>query len=900
MFNKIFTMIEVKNLNKIYSINKKRNSRGLVDVSFVLPSSGFVFILGKSGSGKSTLINCLGLLDKPTSGDILIDNKNYKEFTLKDEEYYRAKVFGFVFQDYQLLEELSVKENIKLGLSLINDLENCEQRIKEIISKVDLVGFEDRSVKELSGGEKQRVAIARALIKNPRIVFADEPTGNLDEKTSEIILNILKEYSQDHLVIMVSHDLLLSYKFADRRITLKEGLIINDEIRKENYENKLVIDENNNCFLPFFRNLNENENKEINSNIKNIKSISNLDSGFLKNKLEINDTFSLKYERVEFNKKEKNKLTFKFIKNGLVSSSILSFLSSLIVILILLIQTFISFNINDVVVKNFKRSGSEVALFSKSIEDDELSFNNIKLKTLKEMDESDKALIKGDSNNEFIDVVNYSIITNYSAGCINYWDRGYFSTTINTILHGNNPYPVISNGTALVTDTYLIDKFNLDDKNNILAGSLANCQNSTSLIITDLYADGIIEAYANNHVNLTYEQLIGKLYPLTTYGQKSLSCSCSIGCIVKTNYKEKYKEIFLNYENFKNKVINRVEYNEFLKSETFNKYSSDLYSGTYSMCYSNNPKFIECVKELNDERNYSSPSGLFYNTSLSLADSYLNESYASLVSINNKLTDDEVIINQDIYNFLREKYNDDEIINKELYIMKTQNNQRNGEMKGYIKLTIKGISSTSKGMAINSYNIKRLNALHIMKYAVITDVDSNISSIIKNAYNNDYFIFDRNSTNYDVVDRTTKAFFNLFTFIEVLAFAFLIVFYIMFNIRSISSSKHQIGILKALGMKFKDLCSIFIYKNLIFTVISIVSTLLLAFPSFKIADVLLIESYSLFIRKSMPYLEIFIIKPTIFLLVFAIILIIFIVSTLIPLLILKKITPSKIVNNKNE
>ena len=107
---------------------------------------------------------------------------------------------------------------------------------------------------------------------------------------------------------MVSHDLLLSYKFADRRITLKEGLIINDEIRKDNYENKLVIDENNNCFLPFFRNLNENENKEINNNIKNIKSISNLDSGFLKNKLEINDTFSLKYERVEFNKKENEKI----------------------------------------------------------------------------------------------------------------------------------------------------------------------------------------------------------------------------------------------------------------------------------------------------------------------------------------------------------------------------------------------------------------------------------------------------------------------------------------------------------------------------------------------------------------------------------------------------------------
>ena len=222
-------MIEVKNLNKIYSINKKRNSRGLVDVSFVLPSSGFVFILGKSGSGKSTLINCLGLLDKPTSGDILIDNKNYKEFTLKDEEYYRAKVFGFVFQDYQLLEELSVKENIKLGLSLINDLENCEQRIKEIISKVDLVGFEDRSVKELSGGEKQRVAIARALIKNPRIVFADEPTGNLDPKNSLEVMQILEQINQRGITVIVStHDYTLVDRFRKRVLTLEKGEIVRD------------------------------------------------------------------------------------------------------------------------------------------------------------------------------------------------------------------------------------------------------------------------------------------------------------------------------------------------------------------------------------------------------------------------------------------------------------------------------------------------------------------------------------------------------------------------------------------------------------------------------------------------------------------------------------------------
>ena len=231
MFNKIFIVIEVKNLNKIYLINKKRNSRGLVDVSFVLPSSGFVFILGKSGSGKSTLINCLGLLDKPTSGDILIDNKNYKEFTLKDEEYYRAKVFGFVFQDYQLLEELSVKDNIKLGLSLISDLENCEQRIKEIISKVDLVGFEDRSVKELSGGEKQRVAIIRALCTSPRFLFADEITASLDMEMSAFIYGYLKEYikKKNGVGVFVSHDPIIK-DYVDEVYEMKEGRLVRCDI----------------------------------------------------------------------------------------------------------------------------------------------------------------------------------------------------------------------------------------------------------------------------------------------------------------------------------------------------------------------------------------------------------------------------------------------------------------------------------------------------------------------------------------------------------------------------------------------------------------------------------------------------------------------------------------------
>lgn len=234
-------MIRVDNLTKIYKSKFKDSCVALKGVSFCLPESGFVFIVGKSGSGKTTLLSLLGGLDEITHGDIIVDGQSIKNFTQKDFVNYRNSTIGFIFQDFHLLDELTIAENIRLSLSLQN-ISNDELIIKSL-SDVGLEGYAKRYPKELSGGEKQRVAIARALVKNPHILLADEPTGNLDSKTTEQILALLKALSKNRLVVIVSHNLGDAREYADRIIELAQGKIISDLKRNPQYDGSVKIEQ---------------------------------------------------------------------------------------------------------------------------------------------------------------------------------------------------------------------------------------------------------------------------------------------------------------------------------------------------------------------------------------------------------------------------------------------------------------------------------------------------------------------------------------------------------------------------------------------------------------------------------------------------------------------------------
>ena len=218
-------ILQAENLIKIYG-SGENEVHALDGVNFSVEKGEFIAIVGTSGSGKSTLLHILGGLDRPTSGSVKVDNRNI--FSLKDEELtiFRRRKIGFVFQNYNLVPVLNVYENIVLPIQL-DGKEPDEDYIKSIIETLGIESKLDNLPNNLSGGQQQRVAIARALASKPAIILADEPTGNLDSKTSQDVLGLLKVTSQKYAqtIVMITHNEEIA-QLADRIIRIEDGKIV--------------------------------------------------------------------------------------------------------------------------------------------------------------------------------------------------------------------------------------------------------------------------------------------------------------------------------------------------------------------------------------------------------------------------------------------------------------------------------------------------------------------------------------------------------------------------------------------------------------------------------------------------------------------------------------------------
>lgn len=221
-------MLKVENLTKIYGKGTTKVT-ALDNVSFTVEKGEFVAIVGASGSGKSTLLHIIGGVDRPTSGKVFINGQDI--FSLSDDKLaiFRRRQVGLIYQFYNLIPILNVKENIVLPLQLDN--RDCDKsELKELLKLLGLENRENHLPNELSGGQQQRTSIGRALITKPAIILADEPTGNLDSKSSDEIMDLLKKSNKDlkQTIIMITHNLELA-KMADRIIKIEDGKIVSEE-----------------------------------------------------------------------------------------------------------------------------------------------------------------------------------------------------------------------------------------------------------------------------------------------------------------------------------------------------------------------------------------------------------------------------------------------------------------------------------------------------------------------------------------------------------------------------------------------------------------------------------------------------------------------------------------------
>ena len=400
-------MIKVEKLTKSYKIGKRKITP-ISNVSFTLGETGFVFITGKSGSGKSTLLNMISGLDNLTSGDVIIGDKQFSKFTPQDYVNYRNNYLGFIFQDFHLIKELTVYQNVELALSIKG--EKNDALIKSTLEKVGLKDYHDRYSNELSGGQKQRVAIARALVKNPKIILADEPTGNLDSKTSIQILKLLKKISKTNLVVIVSHNLEDAYNYADRIIELSDGKIINDLKREEGYQNNFKIDDGI-VTLPYNKELTKVELDTLKIKVMNneVTDFKQLHNGFKQSGKQPVVKQNVELKKSKFRFKEIIRLSKLFTKSHFVSYVLTTILISSLVVLLGLSQLFINFDSASKISETMEGTLNDTAILEKG------TLTTSKIRTLSrsyinKIEENDITTLKnnGYEGNAYV-LYNYSI-----------------------------------------------------------------------------------------------------------------------------------------------------------------------------------------------------------------------------------------------------------------------------------------------------------------------------------------------------------------------------------------------------------------------------------------------------------------------------------------------------------
>jgi len=222
-------MIVLKNIIKQYEINKNNTITALKDINISIKSGTLTVLKGSSGSGKSTILSLIAALSRPTSGEVIVDKKQISKLPDNFASLYRRENIGFIFQKYNLISNLSVQDNILVPLIPNNpDIKTINEKLHNVMKKFNIFHKKDIEIQNLSGGEQQRVVIARSMINQPKIIIADEPTANLDEKLSVEFIDILKDLKNDGTTIVVAtHDpLFFELEFVDEMIELKNGKVV--------------------------------------------------------------------------------------------------------------------------------------------------------------------------------------------------------------------------------------------------------------------------------------------------------------------------------------------------------------------------------------------------------------------------------------------------------------------------------------------------------------------------------------------------------------------------------------------------------------------------------------------------------------------------------------------------
>ena len=864
-------MIRINNLTKIYKSKRRSRCKALDNINLTLPNKGLVFVLGKSGSGKSTLLNLIGGLDNITKGSIIVDGNNISYFNEKEFCDYRNTHIGFIFQDYHLIDELTVYENIVLSLNL----RKIEDRglVRNALKRVDLVGYEDRYPEELSGGERQRVAIARAIVKKPRIILADEPTGNLDTNTASQIIKLLKELSKECLILIVSHNVNDAYSYSDRIIELSKGKVINDQSKNPMYMDNVVC-HNNNIYYPGDKILNDNDISYINSNMSNETKIVKMDNKYTPTMYQ-----NISNEKVNIEKKSLSffkelSLSLKFLKSKVLRIFFSSFMVSVIMVILALAQTIITFDSGEIISKEMKKLDQSSLLIEKGLTEDQKE--NLDKSYYVEVPQSDiQAFKDAGYKGDIYEVLNFDIPISLSPNFAG-WNNPYFSKSI---------YINETIGTMIVDEDFFINKL----------GKLEFIEkvdeiNPSGVFITDYVADALILTNPYNR-GKKYKDILGYTGFGPNFGSRGY-----INGIIKTNYKEKYKSL-LN-ELSQSKIENMAELSE---NEDFQKFTNEVYS-FLGLCYSFNKDFIKS--------NIENPSyGMMWHYELKINDLPCHITSAPQIwrgsDLGTVLKDNEVMMDYVDYNkVFGTEYtsnNLDTFVPHTITLSQYRYYDYKYENPLFTKeVTIKKLRPSGNFTFYVSDNIyEEFKKNLIFTKGLYFNSNENIDKVIEVAnelnYNQRNFIVEAIHTMTKAVD----VFIPIFELVAIFLCIGIIFILVSFSTKMIKDKMHDIGILKAIGTQSKTIGRIFGLQIILIAILTILMSTFGYYYFIDMANDVLIESLKrLAPSHVMLDLDFLTFKLNVVNINIVLILLLGILSLFIPMIKIRKIKPVKIIKTK--
>ena len=866
-------MIEIKNLNKIYRSKKRKKCHALKNVNLTLPDTGLVFVLGKSGSGKSTFLNLIGGLDSITSGNVVINGNDLSKFSEKDFCNYRNDHIGFIFQDYHLIDDLTVYDNIALSIHLKNESGERE-KVTNALGRVGLAGYETRYPQELSGGEQQRVAIARALVKRPHVILADEPTGNLDFATAKDVLDILKELSKDCLILVVSHNVNDTYKYADRIIELSYGEVISNKVRNNDFPTGITVSKTE-IVYPENNHLTDKEIALINKN--HHKKVVKRTDKFVEDKSTVSKGRKIFISKNKFTFSKKRKLSFKFLKHKYLKIFLSSFMMASLIVILAFAQTLISFNTGATIISEMNKADISSLYLTKEspgIVDKYFSSDyrlDIDPQDIQKMKE---AGYKGD----IYPVYNVSVPVTSSSNALGF-NYNYF---------GNNVFIKESLGTIVVTEDFFKEKFG---GVNYLAS--VDEPKDYGIIITDYIADSILST-SESYVGKTYENIIGSYLPLGWRYDYVY-----INAIIETNYKTEHENIIRRTKNGEIKELRSV-YND----SEFLSIMYDVYD-SLGFTYSLNPNFAETAYQT---RCYYSAAKLVFNNVLTYSSAV--PEYISFIGSEQvgNLGANEISMSIEKYNQIfgtnYDASNLDAFIphTVKLTYYRLYDTEKQNPLLD-LNITIAKLHESSDLIFFNSETArdmqKLIGGIDTYDYGLYLNGSEGIDIMTDLAYEMDYNIQGYTVSGIRTMSKAVEIFVPVFKLIAVVLCAGAVLIILNFSSKIITDKMHDIGILKALGMKNGSVSSVFGLQIIFMALLTSIMLNVGYYLFIGLANTILFKS----LKRLAPHnvvldLDFLYFKPSIALTDCALIFALSLFSLLMPLIKTKAIKPVKIIKTQ--